>query len=72
MSSNRYLLTGAGGGSENVQTEVDMPSVQCPQEGRCPHQVLSHLLLRVHETALRHPPAKVPQVQCCFRSQRLP
>lgn len=50
----------------------NMSMLQLPCEGCSPDKVLPRLLLRVREDTLRHTPEEVPQVQRCFRSQRLP
>ena len=45
--------------------------LQLPGEGCCADKVLSCLLLRVCQDALRHTPEEVPQVQRCIRRKRL-
>ncbi len=49
-----------------------MSFLQSKAERRCPHQVLSRVLLRLSAEALRHPAEKVSEMQRWLRRQRLP
>lgn len=51
--------------------QAALPLLQHARQGDGAHQVFPRILLRMSEDALRHPAEEVPQVQLCFRRQRL-
>lgn len=51
---------------------VDVSMLQFTCKGRCFDEVLPRFLFWVREDALRHPPEKVPKVQCRIWCQRFP